>query len=109
MRTEFRSCAISGANNRSILIFRIDARLVQRSRPAALAILLIGFLALHADIARGQPTSAWNVSSGSWNVAGNWSPSGVPSNATVDIINNDAVHAISTTTFPTAAAPLSTR
>ncbi len=47
-------------------------------------------VALHCGSGRAQ-TSNWNTGSGDWNVGTNWTPSGVPTNATVQIIDSDSV------------------
>jgi hypothetical protein len=72
---------------------------------ARLSLLAIFSLLLPAIGARA--TSTWNVGSGNWSVAGNWSPSGVPgASAVVDITNSDAINRTITYDYTGAAVTL---
>jgi hypothetical protein len=62
-----------------------------RCRLAFVAVSVGIAAALNCGLAMGQ-TSSWIAGSGDWSTDGNWSPSGVPANAVVQIINSDSVN-----------------
>ncbi len=52
-------------------------------------------------------TKNWNVGTGNWNAAGNWSPAGVPGTVTVDTVNISPADGVArTVTYDYAGAPI---
>ncbi len=69
-------------------------------------VILSSSLMVFAQLApvQAQTTETWSVgASGLWNVAGNWSPNGVPNNGGGNTYNVDIVDGVSTVTLNLAA------
>jgi hypothetical protein len=67
-----------------------------RRRWAFIVALAMVIAAFSLPAARAQGPSYWNTGSGSWGVAANWNPTGVPTDTGVFISENDSVNRVVT-------------